>query len=529
MSTRLTLAAVALCLAPCALAQVIYDTVPDWVSTDSAYATGGALVDINRDGWLDFVVSSGNDMNQEHLAAYYNRGDGTFLTLPDWESSDWVYNGHLDVADVNGDGWPDVAVATLGEFNSTGPIARLYLNNAGTLSWEPDWAADVIGNAFGVAFGDMNNDGRPDLAVATGWAYSPQHYYHNYVYLNVGGTLAATPNWTSDDLNHYQGAVWVDADNDGWLDLAYAASGGPSRVYRNLGGMLETTSSWHTTDVATQDAIMVAAGDVTGDGRRDLFIADNNQLSGSGRFRQYNGLPAGMFSTTANWTYNEGYCSAVALADVNADGQLDLVTGAWWDYLRIFLNTGTGFAAAHSWRSNPTPVTEKIVFGDIDKNGLRTVRQSYNPVPPGRHLFYLPQQPIQDFVSIVADGQPLLPDQYTFSREFGWLTVGVVIASELLVEYTVSTKLDMAVTTWDSDIGNYVFYSRLFFPGDANCDGRVDFDDINPFVSLLAGSYSQEFPDCDGPLSCDFDHNGTVDFDDINPFVAILAGGGACP
>jgi hypothetical protein len=269
---------------------------------------------------------------------------------------------------------------------------------------------------------------------------------------------------------------------------------------------------------------MIAAGDVTGDGRRDLFIADNNQLIGSGRFRQYNGLLVGMFSTTANWTYNEGYCSAVALADVDADGKLDLVTGAWWDNLRIFLNTGTGFGTTQSWRSNVTPVTEKIIFGDIDKNGLRTLTQTYSPVPAGQHLFYLPQQPIQEFVAVVADGQPLTPSQYTFSREFGWLTVGLNIASDLAVTYTVSCKLDMAVTTWDPDIGNYVFISRLMVPGDANCDGHVDFDDINPFVSMLTGTYSQEFPDCDGLFSCDFDHNGVVDFDDINPFVAALAG-----
>jgi hypothetical protein len=53
----------------------------------------------------------------------------------------------------------------------------------------------------------------------------------------------------------------------------------------------------------------------------------------------------------------------------------------------------------------------------------------------------------------------------------------------------------------------------------------VDFDDIDPFVMLLTGSYPQQFPECDGAISCDFDHNGTVDFDDINPFVNALSGG----
>jgi hypothetical protein len=515
---------VTVALASAAQGQAIYHNTPDWVSADTQVSTGGALADLDHDGWLDFIVSNGNDMAQQRLVVYYNQGNGTFPATPDWQSANIAYHGHLDVADVNGDGWLDVAVAHLGEFNTFAPIARLYLNNQGTLSATPDWYADVDGNAFGVAFGDVNNDGRPDLAVATGWAYSPQHPYPNYVYLNVGGTLEASASWASDDMYHYQGAHWVDADNDGWLDLAFAAAGTRSRVYRNLGGTLETTASWNITDVASQDAIMVAAGDVTGDGRRDLFIADNNQLGGSGRFRQYTGQAGGLFGTTASWTYNEGYCSAVALADVNADGKLDLATGAWWDYTRVFLNTGSGFGTTHSWRSNVTSVIEKIVFGDIDKNGLRTAQQLYSPVLPGRRLFYLPHQPIQELRAVVADGVPLAPHQYTFSREFGWVTVGVSVASTLLVEYTVSSKLDLAVTNWDDTVGNYVYYNLRMVPGDANCDGHTDFDDINPFVSLLTGSYPLEFPDCDGDITCDFDGDGDVDFDDISPFVNALSG-----
>jgi hypothetical protein len=136
------------------------------------------------------------------------------------------------VADVNGDGWPDVAVSHLGEFNTFEPIAKLYLNNEGTLSSLPDWSAHIDGNAFGVDFGDMNNDGRPDLAVGTGWAYSPQRFYHNYVYLNVDGMLESTASWVSDDLNHYQGVLWVDGNEDGWLDLVGIGIGQQTKLYK---------------------------------------------------------------------------------------------------------------------------------------------------------------------------------------------------------------------------------------------------------------------------------------------------------
>ncbi len=516
-----------LALVAAAAGQTIYNTTPDWTSTDLAgVGTGGALVDLDHDGWLDFVVANGNDMAQQHLAVYYNNGGGTFPTTPNWQSTDNVYNGHLDVADVNGDGWTDVAVATLGEFSTQGPIARVYLNNSGTLSSTPDWSANIIGNAFGAAFGDMNNDGRPDLAVATGWAYGTPNQQHNYVYLNVGGTLAATPSWTSADTWDYQGACWVDANNDGWLDLAFAAANTRSRVYRNLGGMLETTASWTENDVATQDAIMVTAGDINGDGKQDLVFADNNQIAGgSGTFRQYNGSTIGMFNPIAVWAYPEGYSSAVALADINSDGSLDLATGAWWDYTRIFLNNGAGFDPNDSWDSDFTSVIEKICFGDIDKNGLRPVQKTYTSVPAGRRLFYLPHQQIQDVTAVVLDATPLLPSQYTLNHEHGWLTVGQDVTAALQAQYTVSSKLDMAITNWDSNIGNYAYYNQLVVLGDANCDGLLDFADINPFIMLFTGTYHDYFPDCDGETFCDMNGDGVVDFGDINPFVAALAGG----
>lgn len=57
--------------------------------------------------------------------------------------------------------------------------------------------------------------------------------------------------------------------------------------------------------------------------------------------------------------------------------------------------------------------------------------------------------------------------------------------------------------------------------GDCNCDGQIDFGDINPFVLALSeGVY------CDGTgYNADLDENGSVGFEDINPFVALLTSG----
>jgi hypothetical protein len=60
-------------------------------------------------------------------------------------------------------------------------------------------------------------------------------------------------------------------------------------------------------------------------------------------------------------------------------------------------------------------------------------------------------------------------------------------------------------------------------PGDLNCDGLIDFADINPFVLALTdpNGYAAQFPDCN-IMNADINEDGLVDFGDINPFVDLL-------
>ncbi len=65
--------------------------------------------------------------------------------------------------------------------------------------------------------------------------------------------------------------------------------------------------------------------------------------------------------------------------------------------------------------------------------------------------------------------------------------------------------------------------------GDANCDGVVNFADINPFVTALtsgavAWSQSTGCPVETYLCACDVNGDGVVDFDDLNPFVALVTG-----
>jgi hypothetical protein len=59
--------------------------------------------------------------------------------------------------------------------------------------------------------------------------------------------------------------------------------------------------------------------------------------------------------------------------------------------------------------------------------------------------------------------------------------------------------------------------------GDMNCDGTVDFGDINPYVLALTdpAGYTTTFPNCT-LVHADINGDGSVDFGDINPFVALF-------
>jgi acetyl esterase/lipase len=61
-------------------------------------------------------------------------------------------------------------------------------------------------------------------------------------------------------------------------------------------------------------------------------------------------------------------------------------------------------------------------------------------------------------------------------------------------------------------------------PADLNCDGVVNFDDINPFVLAISdpAAYAAAYPDCNF-MNGDCNSDGLVDFDDINPFVVLLS------
>jgi hypothetical protein len=441
--------------------QVPFDQNPNWISTDVAsVSTGGAFADIDQDGWLDFVVANGNDISIQKLVVYYNDGTGTFPTTPDWQSADANYHGHCDVGDVNGDGWPDVAVSVYignGGFTTPGKV-KLYLNNNGTLSSNPDGVSSDEFYTFSCAFGDADGDGDLDLAVAGG-----ESYYSNpaqpRIYYNNGGMLETLPSWQGTAAIYSYDVNWADFDNDGDLDLVFAGESNPNYIFENFGDSISVTPTWQSTD-ASQYANSLFVGDVNNDGYLGLAISDNSQLGGTGKFKIYLNNN-GTMNTTPFWTSSfSGYGSGINLADIDDDNDLDLITGGWWQPCRIYLNNGGNFNVSPDYTSTSTSVVEAIVCGDVDKDAVQNVQEIF--MSDGqKKLFYLPRTPLQDLKRIMVETDTLQLNEYCYDLESGWVMLAAQPDSGLsvTVEASVSWDLDIGITNWDQNKGNFLFYN----------------------------------------------------------------------
>jgi hypothetical protein len=134
--------------------------------------TSLAVGDVNGDGHADVVMVGGQ--NQAVVSVLMGNGDGTFRPEVSYDGGGSQPN-FVAVADVNGDGHPDVVVASycmsVDDCNDGG-LGVLLGNSDGTFQAPVNYSAGGYG-AFSLAIADVNGDGRPDLIATTAYGNGP--------------------------------------------------------------------------------------------------------------------------------------------------------------------------------------------------------------------------------------------------------------------------------------------------------------------------------------------------------------------
>ncbi|MGP0017794.1 MAG: Ig-like domain repeat protein [Candidatus Sulfotelmatobacter sp.] len=290
-------------------------------------ATSIAVADVNGDGKPDLVVANGGGS----VGVLLGNGDGTFQPAVSYNSGG-AFPDSVAVADVNGDGKLDVVVANY--YNSAGtPIGVLLGNGDGTFQPVVSYGGAGLQRVTSLAVVDVNGDGKPDVVMACQCAGDCTSGAVGVLLGNGDGTFQATVIYPSGGIFPYSIAA-ADLNGDSKPDLVVAnlcskgssctgigeGDGAVGVLLGNGDGTFRATVAYDSGGIY---AFSVAVADVNGDGKPDLLVANDN----SGTIGVLLGNGHGTFQTVA--AYESGWpgSDSVAVGDLTGDGRLDVLAG----------------------------------------------------------------------------------------------------------------------------------------------------------------------------------------------------------
>jgi hypothetical protein len=308
-----------------------------------------AVADFNGDGVPDVAVANESSNSVTVLLGTRSgafEDSGLSLTTGNDPSG-------IVTLDFNRDGIPDLAVANSGDNTVS------FFSGKGDGSFVLNNTASVGRGPVNMVVADFNRDGLPDLAVVNRLENTIT------ILLNTGTGFSPSSTKPATGSNP-QGIATGDFNTDGIPDLVVVNDN--SNTASVLMGHGDGTFAAPVSFTTATGPIAVVVGDFNGDGHDDLAIASSN----SETLSVYVGNGAGQFTSSASLP-TENNPSAIAIGDFNGDGKQDLVVSNYGSSsMDVFLGKGNGtFAPVLSWLVGTSPAA--LAVADANADGITDV------------------------------------------------------------------------------------------------------------------------------------------------------------
>src|SRR4030095_13643878 len=333
------------------------------------------MADLNADGHLD-LVSIGDHGNpnvntQEHgIMIWFGNGSGANWSLI--QNGNFGYGG-IAAGDINNDGFPDLGYGMHHNYSSSDfgdQIIETVLGDGSGMNWTPwDDSLGTQGETYGMFttdFGDVDNDGLLDVGVVSFGCCNGLRVYKN---MGIGKWRIM---YTVNSGNTSMDFVFGDMNGDGNLDFAVAHNAGTPYFGDGTGNFVLRHNNL---PAPTNSGFRgVSLGDVNGDGSKDLaFIESAGATNGKLNIWKWNNGTQSWDDLSSGLPINSSY-AATALYDINMDGFNDLVVFGAGQVTIWAGNGGTAWnqIASFSGFTSPGGYSD-MTIGDIDHNGFADI------------------------------------------------------------------------------------------------------------------------------------------------------------